>query len=165
MASTRTLGMSLLAVVSAVTVSACAPSSGPSDTASDETAVTAVNTAEASAGGRGFELDREDDGSWEVHVAVGDREVLVTVADDGATVRSSRDDDGVDADERAALGAAVTTLADAVRIAAAQIPGGERIDEAHLDERDGGWVWEVEMHSGATVRLSAADGAVLEGGR
>ncbi|MDQ1123223.1 PepSY domain-containing protein [Microbacterium trichothecenolyticum] len=165
MASTRPLGIFLLAVVSTLTVSACTPFPATSDTATDETAVTAVNTAEASAGGRGFHLDREDDVSWEVQVAVGDREVEVTVAADGTTVRSSRDGDGIDDDERAALDAAATTLADAVRIAAAQNPGGERIDEAHLDEQSGAWAWEVEMQSGASVRLSATDGAVLGGRR
>lgn len=171
--------MSLLAVACVLTLSACTPAPGnggaPADPApgasassagsagSDDdgrTVVTAVNTAEASAGGRAFELEREDDG-WQVHVAVGDRDVEVLVASDGTTVRSSNDDDGIDGDERAALDAAVTTLADAVRIAATRNAGGERLDEVQLEDEGGTWIWQVDLSGGGTVRVSAADGSIL----
>lgn len=171
MSSTRIPGIALLAVVGALILSACTPGPGgsasggaaPSAAGGDDgrTAVAAINTAEATAGGRAFELERGDDDTWDVHVAVGDREVEVRVAPDGTGVQSSRDDDGIDADERAALDAAVTTLADAVRIATAQNPGRERLDDVQLDREDDTWTWEVEMQSGTTVRISAADGAVL----
>ncbi|WP_285138125.1 PepSY domain-containing protein [Microbacterium sp. lyk4-40-TSB-66] len=179
MAPTRIPGIALLIVAGGLILSACAPATGggpvpgssdaPGSAASGataldddgRTAVTAITTAEASAGGRGFELERGDDDAWEVHVAVGEREVEVRVASDGTTVQSSQDHDGIDAEERAALDAAVTTLADAVRIATAQNPGGERVDEVQLEEDDGTWVWEVEVRDGTTVRVAAADGAVL----
>lgn len=179
MAPTRIPGIALLIVAGALTLSACAPASGgdpvpaasgaPGSGASGatsvdddgRTAVTAITTAESSAGGRAFELERGDDDTWEVHVAVGEREVEVRVASEGTSVQSSRDDDDIDAEERAALDAAVTTLADAVRIAATQNPGGERLDEVQLDDDGGAWVWKVEMRDGATVRISASDGAVL----
>lgn len=164
MASTRTPALALVAVVSALTLSACTPAptaSGGSAADAGRTAVTAVTVAEAEAGGRAFALDRDDDGSWEVHVAVGEREVDVRVAADGTSVQSTRDDDGIDADERAALDAAVTTLADAVRIATTQHAGDEILDEVQLDDDDGSWAWKVEMESGTTVRLSAADGTVV----
>ncbi|MBB3156982.1 putative membrane protein YkoI [Microbacterium proteolyticum] len=179
MAPTRIPGIALLIVAGALSLSACAPASGgdlvpgtsgaPGSGASGatgvdddgRTAVTAITTAEASAGGRAFELERGDDDTWEVHVAVGEREVEVRVASEGTSVQSSQDDDAVDADERAALDAAVTTLADAVRIATAQNPGGERLDEVQLDEDDGTWIWKVEVRDGTTVRIAAADGAVL----
>lgn len=166
-----------MSVLGVLALSACTPasdgapatgvsggqtSSSDSTTVDDDgrTVVTVVNTAEASAGGRAFQLERDDD-TWEVHVAVGDREIEVRVASDGTTVRSSNDDDAIDADERAALDAAVTTLADAVRIATTEHSGGERLAEVQLDERDGTWAWEVELSGGTTVRVSAADGAVL----
>lgn len=178
MAPNRIPGIFLLLVAGAVTLSACAPASGggapgtsgvsesgaSGTTAIDDdgrTAVRAITVAEASAGGRAFELERGDDDTWELHVAVGDREVEVRVSSDGTSVQSSQDDDGVDDDERAALDAAVTTLADAVRIATAQNPGGERLDEVQLDEDDGTWAWTVEVRDGTTVRVAAADGAVL----
>lgn len=179
MAPTRIPGIALLIFAGALALSACAPSSGedpapgtssapggeaPDATGVDDdgrTAVTAIITAEASAGGRAFELERGDADTWEVHVAAGEREVEVRVASDATTVQSTQDDDGIDAEERAALDAAVTTLADAVRIATAHNPGGERLDEVHLDEEDGTWVWKVEVRDGTTVRVAATDGAVL----
>nr|WP_154921558.1 PepSY domain-containing protein [Microbacterium testaceum] len=176
MSSTRIPAFALLALSSVLALSACTPasddatapgssgsrtsSSGATAVDDGRTVVTVINTAEASAGGRAFQLERDDD-EWEVHVAVGDREVEVHVASDGTTVRSSNDDDGIDADERSALDAAVTTLADAVRIATTQHAGGERLAEVQLDERDGTWAWEVGLSGGTTVRVSAADGAVL----
>ncbi len=147
MAPTRVPGICSLAVVTVLSLSACAPSSAEAGGVDSDgrTAVTAITTAEARAGGRAFELERGDDDTWEVHVAVGDREVEVVVSAQGTDVQSSRDDDGIDAEERAALDAAVTTLADAVRIAATGNPGGERLDEVRLDEDGGVWRWSVEV--------------------
>ncbi|MBM3716500.1 MAG: PepSY domain-containing protein [Actinobacteria bacterium] len=140
-----------------------APTGGGSDTASTwETAVAAATIAESSAGGRAIELDQEDDGTWEVHVAAGDREVEVRVSADGSTVDSSRDDDdGLDDEDRAALDSAVTTLADAIRIAAAENPSGAGIDDVTLDDEDGTWAWEVGFRDDVDVYVSAADGSVL----
>ncbi|WP_295789748.1 PepSY domain-containing protein [uncultured Microbacterium sp.] len=158
MAPTRIPAVALLAAATLV-VSACAPSAGDGGF-TDREGVRAVTTAESAAGGRGFELD-VDDGRWEIHVAVGDREVDVRVSADGSTVASSEDDgDGIDADDRRALEAATTTLADALRIAAAQNPGADRIEGASLEREAGSAVWRIDFAGDATVRVSGSDGSV-----
>jgi uncharacterized membrane protein YkoI len=158
MVPTRIPAVALLAAV-ALAVSACAPSTGNGGF-TDREGVRAVTTAESAAGGRGFELD-VDDGRWEIHVAVGDREVDVRVSADGSVVESSEDDgDGIDADDRRALEAATTTLADALRIAASQNPGDDRIESASLEREDGSAVWKIEFEGDAAVRVSGADGSI-----
>ncbi|MFJ4037427.1 PepSY domain-containing protein [Microbacterium sp. NPDC090007] len=157
MAPTRIPAVALLAVAT-LALGACAPSADSAGPTARE-AVRAITTAESAAGGRAFELDTED-GEWEVHVAVGDREVDVRVSADGSTATVSEDDDGLDVDDREALQAATTTLADAVRIAGAQNRGGDRIDGASLEREDGVAVWEIEFDDGSPVRVSGADGAI-----
>lgn len=163
MASTRVPGIAVLATISALALSACSPAPAGADgvDVDGRTAVTAITTAEASAGGRAFDLERGDDDAWEVRIAVGDREVDVLVSADGTSVQSSRDGDGLEAEDRAALDAAVTTLADAVRVAATSNPGGERLDEVQLDQDGGTWIWKVELQDDTTLRVSAADGSIL----
>lgn len=160
MASTRSFAVALFAAAT-LALTSCAPSvSGEGDlTATDQDAVRAITTAEADAGGRAFELDT-DDGQWQVHVAVGDREVEVRVSADGSRAESSDDSDGLDADDAAALAATTTTLADAIRIAATRASGGARIDEAALEQNDGSPVWTVDLAGGITVRVSGIDGSV-----
>ena len=187
MATSRFPAIALLAVASTLVLASCtsnggaepgptvtlspgapapAPNEGGGDVTSTwETAVTAVTTAEADAGGRAIEFDAEDDGTFEVHVAVGDREVEVKVGSDGRSVESSRDDDdGLDADDRTALESATTTLADAIRIASAENPQGSALDDVSLDEDDGTWVWDVSFQDSREVRVSVTDGAIVSAG-
>ncbi len=102
----------------------------------------AVETAEAEAGGTAYALDDEDgDGGWEVDVAVDGRSVEVTVGPDGTVVET--EDDDLDEEDRAALEAAVVTLAEAVGTAVAEVGGG--LDDVELDDEDGTWVWDVSL--------------------
>lgn len=160
MASTRSLAVALFAAAT-LALTSCAPSvsAGGNVNATDQEAVRAITTAEADAGGRAFELDT-DDGQWQVHVAVGDREVEVRVSADGSRAESSDDSDGLDADDDAALRAATTTLADAIRIAATRASGEARIEEAALEQEDGSPVWKVDLAGGITVRVSGTNGSV-----
>ncbi len=141
---------------------ACAPASPPPGgdaPATAETAVTAVVLAEADAGGRAVDLERADDGSWEVHVATTDRGREVRVTADGNGVLSGRDDD-VDADDRAALSSAVTTMADAIRTAAsAHGTGG--VEEVSIDRVGGADAWAVSFVDGTEVAVALADGRVV----
>ncbi|WP_295838056.1 PepSY domain-containing protein [uncultured Microbacterium sp.] len=159
MAATRTLVIAL-ATVGVLALGGCAAGPDTTDAATDREAVRAITLAESQSGGRAFELEG-DDGEWEVHVATDGRETEVRVSADGGEVRSSRQGDTLDGDDQARLDAAVTTLADAVRIAAARTPGGARIERVELDEESGTTVWEVSPGGGTTVRVSASDGAVL----
>lgn len=160
MASTRSFAVALFAAAT-LALTSCSPSvTGGGDlTATDRDAVRAITTAEADAGGRAFELDT-DDGQWQVHVGVGDREVEVRVSADGSRAESSDDSDGLDADDAAALAATTTTLADAIRIAATRASGGARIEEATLEQDGGSPVWKVDLVGGTTVRVSGADGSI-----
>ncbi|MDR6690188.1 putative membrane protein YkoI [Microbacterium sp. 1154] len=159
MAPSRSSAAALLLAASALAMAGCTPTTPAGDAATnDREAVRAITTAESRAGGRAFQLEAED-GAWEVHVASGDREVEVRVSADGGEVRSSSDSGALDADDGSALAAAGTTLADAVRIAAAQGTGGA-VDEAEL-QRDGTTAtWSIDLAGGVTVRVSAADGSV-----
>ena len=159
MASTRPLAVALLAAASTLALSACTPPAGGALTPTDQDAVRAITTAESVAGGRAFELDTDDD-QWQVHVAVGDREVEVRVSADGARADSPDATEELDADDDAALQATTTTLADAIRIAAARAVGGARVEEAALEQEDGTPVWSVDIAGGTTVRVSGIDGSV-----
>jgi len=158
MAWIRTSPVALVVAVGALALGGCAPTPESAAASNDQQAVLAVTTAESAAGGRAFELD-SDDGEWEVHVAANDREVEVRTSADGAGVTSSRDDDGLDAADRAALEAATTTLADAIRIAAGHARGAA-IEEARLESDNATATWVVEVTGDRTVRVSAADGTV-----
>ncbi len=159
MASTRTF-VTALTTAGVLALGGCAAGPDTTDAATDREAVRAITLAESQSGGRAFELESDDD-EWEVHVATDDGETEVRVSADGGEVRSSSDGDALDPDEQARLDAAVTTLADAVRIAAGRTPGGARIEKVELDDEGGTTVWEVETGGGSTVRVSASDGAVL----
>ncbi|WP_150952925.1 PepSY domain-containing protein [Microbacterium testaceum] len=159
MAPSRTPAVALLLTAGALLLSACSASTpAGGSAANDREAVRAITAAESSAGGRAFQLE-SDDGVWEVHVASGDREVEVRVSADGGEVTATSDSGALDGADRAALDAAVTTLADAVRIAAAQGEGGA-IDEAELRREGSTTTWDVELIGGAVVRVSAADGSI-----
>ncbi|SOC52531.1 PepSY domain-containing protein [Ornithinimicrobium cerasi] len=132
------------------------------------TALAAIATAEAEAGGTAYEIDdQDDDGTWEVDVAVDDRSVEVTVSADGATVEATEDDD-LDEDDRAALDAATITLVDAITTAVTEVDGV--LDDAELEEEDGSFFWEVSVDrtsNGAgdddvEVRVDVTTGDVVE---
>ncbi|WP_431473589.1 PepSY domain-containing protein [Ornithinimicrobium sp. W1665] len=53
------------------------------------------------------------------------------------------EDDDLDEEDRAALEAAVVTLAEAVGTAVAEVGGG--LDDVELDDEDGTWVWDVSL--------------------
>lgn len=102
----------------------------------------AIAAAEDEAGGTAYEIDdQEQDGSWEVDVAVGDRSVEVTVDADGAVTRT--DDDDLDGDDRAGLDAATITLVEAIELAIGEVGGV--LDDAELEEDDGTHYWEVSL--------------------
>ncbi len=132
------------------------------------TALAAIATAEAEAGGTAYEIDdQDDDGTWEVDVAVDDRSVEVTVSADGSTVAETEDDD-LDEDDRAALDAATITLVDAITTAVTEVDGV--LDDAELEEEDGSFFWEVSVDrtsNGAgdddvEVRVDVTTGDVVE---
>lgn len=113
-------------------------------------------------GAPAFEVDDEDGGTWEVHVAVGEDEIEVHVSADGTEVISSERDDDLDSDDRAGLEAAGDyTLAEALRAAIAEYGGTARVDEVSIDEDDGTYAWEVSFTDDVEVYLDIATGDVL----
>jgi len=159
MTSLRTPVCVLAAGALALGLSACTPPSATSTTGDSETVASAVVLAESDAGGRAFELDREDDGTWEVHVAANDRGIEVRVSAEGDRVQSRTDEDALDADDREALTAAVTTMADAVRIAVAS-HGGAGVEEVSIERSGDQTAWQVGFDGGDEVAVSLADGSV-----
>ncbi len=78
--------------------------------------------AESDAGGRAFEVEIED-GTAQVHVAAGDRTIAVDVDLTGPDRDRSAGRGRGRAEDRRALSAASTTLADGIRVAAAAHDG------------------------------------------
>jgi len=158
MASLRLPFAILAAAPLALGLTSCtspAPSSGTS-----ETVVSAVVRAESDAGGRAFDLDREDDGTWEIHVVANGRAVDLRISADGEQVLSRGDADALDAADRAAIESAGTTMADAVRTAVAAHGGGS-VEEVGIEQAGDGPVWQVSFDAGADVAISLADGSVV----
>ncbi|MFK5582289.1 PepSY domain-containing protein [Serinicoccus sp. LYQ131] len=129
-------------------------------------ALAAISTAEDAVGGTAYEIDDQDgDGTWEVEVAVGDRSHEVTVSADGAQVVGTPEEDGLDADDAAALEAAQATLVGAIETAVDEVGGV--LDGASLDEEDGSHRFEVELDrtggddDDITVVVDAATGEVV----
>ncbi|MEE6287835.1 PepSY domain-containing protein [Georgenia sp. MJ173] len=125
---------------------ASADETGGTDGAEDAQAAevaAAISLAESDAGGTAFEIDREDDGRWEISVAVDRDEIDVIVSADGTEVLDSRADGSADDDEVAALDAATVGLAEAIATALTEVPG--RFDDASLDEEHGDFAWEVSI--------------------
>ncbi|GAA1135120.1 PepSY domain-containing protein [Ornithinicoccus hortensis] len=101
-----------------------------------------IAVAEGEAGGTAYEIDdQDDDGSWEVDVAVGDRSIEVTVSADGQVVETEEDD--LDEDDRDALAAATITIVDAAAAGLDEVDG--TLDDIELDEEDGTFAWEVTI--------------------
>lgn len=163
MASLRVPAAVLSTLGLAVAVTACAPTSERAGTADDvayQTAIAAVVAAESDAGGRAFELEI-DSGTARVQVAVGDRDIEVDVDPAGPTVTERRDDGSLDDEDRAALDAAGTTLADGIRIAAAARSASGGVTEAGVDRDADAPAWSVEFADGAEVSVAVSDGSVV----
>lgn len=134
--------------------------------AENETVATAIELAEATAGGTAFEVERTDaagDRVWEVSVAVDGAEIEVLVSLDGAQVLGSRPDGALSPDERAALDAATVTIAEAISTALAEVEGV--LDEVDLERHGDGYAWEVGIDHGdgqdTDVYVDVASGEVL----
>lgn len=137
---------------------------GASPSGSQDALATAVSSAEDEAGGTAFEIDLEDDGEWEVSVAVGEEEVQVRVSADGSEVLDSRSDGTLDRDELAALEVATVPITEAVATALGEVGG--TFDDADLDD-DGGTVsWTVTIDrdgdDDVEVYVDIASGEILE---
>ncbi|MDF2994044.1 MAG: putative rane protein [Microbacterium sp.] len=158
MASLRLPFAILAAAPLALGLTSC--TSPATSSGSSETVVSAVVRAESDAGGRAFDLDREDDGTWEVQVVTNGRAADLRISADGGEVLSRMDADTVDTEDRDALENAGTTMADAVRTAVAAHRGGS-IDEVEIDRTSGEPVWKVSFDAGADITISLADGSVV----
>lgn len=158
MASPRVLTAAFPPLALVLAVTGCAPST-PSTGVGYETVISAVVLAESDAGGRAFELEIEG-GTAQVHVAAGGRDVEVDVDLAGPTVAGRRDDGDLDADDRATMDAAPTTLADAVRVAAAAHDGDGGIDEVSLENGEDA-AWKVAFTDAGDVAVSVADGTIV----
>lgn len=160
MASHRAWIAGLSALGLALVLTACAPSGGKGGTGDVgyETVIAAVLLAESDAGGRAFEVEIED-GTAQVHVAAGDRTIAVDVDLTGPTVTDRRDAGGVEAEDRRALSAASTTLADGIRVAAAAHDGDGSVAEVGVDSgADASWT--VEFTDGGEVAVAVTDGSI-----
>lgn len=163
MASLRVPAIALATLGLAVAVTACAPASpgaGTPDQVVYQAAIAAVVQAESDAGGRAFELEI-DSGTAQVHVAVGDRDIEVDVDLAGPTVTERRDDGSLEGEDRAALDAAGTTLADGIRIAAAARSASGGVTDAGVDRDTDAPAWKVEFADGAEVSVAVSDGVVV----
>ena len=109
-------------------------------------ALAALESAVAAAGGTAYEVDDREDGFWEVGVVTGGSTTVVTVSPDGTTVDSTEEGgSALDAETAEAVAAAQTTLADAV--VAAVGTGEGQLGSAGLGEQDGTWAWSVTVTS------------------
>ncbi len=109
-------------------------------------ALAALESAVAAAGGTAYEVDDREDGFWEVGVVTGGSTAVVTVSPDGTTVDSTEEGGGgLDAETAEAVAAAQTTLADAVVAAVGE--GEGQLGAAGLGEQDGTWAWSVTVTS------------------
>jgi len=161
MASLR-LPLAILATAPlALALAGCASPSTSAGTS--ETVVSAVVRAESDAGGRAFDLDRDEDGTWEVRVTANGRDAGLRISADGGQVLSRGEADTPDVEDRAALESAGTTMADAVRTAVAAHGGGS-VEEVEIDRAGGAPVWQVSFDDGADVAISLADGSVVSAG-
>lgn len=123
--------------------------------------IASIATAEEDAGGRAFELDDGDGGTWEVHVAVGGDDIEVLVSADGAEVLESDREADLGSTDAAGLDATSISLSDAVRLAIVEYGGTEPVDDAGISDEGGGeYAWEVAFMDDVEVYLTM-DGEVL----
>jgi hypothetical protein len=129
-----------------------------------ESAIAAIERAEQETGGVAFEIGNEDqDRVWEVDIADGTERITVIVSGDGSSIVSTSDGgEEVGADDRTALDAASTTLAEALEAAADELDEGNAFDEASLeDDGEGSLAWQVSFEDSTEVYVSIADGSIL----
>lgn len=125
-------------------------------------ALTALQRAEEAAEGVAYQLDRRDDGSWRVDVAVGAAEVEVTVAADGSQVVSRLDRGPLDADDAAGVAAATVPARRAVETALQGDDGF--VEEVELDREGAGFRWVVHLErpdDDLEVHVDVTTGEVL----
>ncbi|MFF0991042.1 PepSY domain-containing protein [Kocuria nitroreducens] len=136
--------------------------------AGDEAAAVAgavVAAEEAVTGGQVFEIDRkDDDGGWEIKLAVGDREKEVDVSQDGSEVTPQEGDDQLDQEDRERIAQVQVPMEVAVRAALDEVDG--TLDGAQLDTEDGTTVWEVDIDdpegTSVDVYVNVANGSVVK---
>lgn len=131
---------------------------------STDVALDAIATAEDEAGGQAYAIDDPDeDGTWEVDVAVDGRSVEVQVSSGGDEVRRTEEDD-LDGEDRRALQEAEITLAEAIERAVAE--AGGVLGDAELDEDDGRAFWSVSLdlpdRGDVEYRVDTASGEVSQ---
>ncbi len=136
--------------------------SGGQDGDAGAAALAAITAAEDEAGGAAFSLDDSDDnGSWEVDVAVGDATVTVEVDEAGEVVGTEEDD--LNPAVVQALDAAQVPLSEAVESVLAD--AGGTLNDAELEEKDGEFnTWAVTVSGEGdvgTYRVDIATGEVV----
>ena len=138
------------------------PASAPADEL--ESLLAAIATAEKAQGGTAYEVDDQDeDGTWEIDVAVKDKSVEVTVSADGSEVVSTDDEDDLDDDEREGLDSAKKGIGEAITTAMQEVDG--TFDDAELEDEDEGHVWEVAVDTAdgdVEVRVDVVTGKVVD---
>ncbi len=122
--------------------------------------LSAIDLAESETGGVAFELDEDDGGTWEIHVADGEDELEVLISADGAEVLGVEPDGRLSGDDRQALDVAALTLAEAVQAAAEHATG--LVDSVDLDEEDGMFAWEVSFTDDTEVYIDVQNGEVVK---
>lgn len=118
------------------------PSPTPTQNAHNAGALAAITTAEASAGGTAYEVERTGN-RWEVYVRVGNTVHEVRVSADGQqVVRTSTD--RLEAEDRTRWDRVEVPIADAITTALAERPGD--LVEADVGRRGGRTAWDVEIN-------------------
>lgn len=122
----------------------------------------AIALAEAEVGGIAHEVD-EDDGRWEIDVALDGESIEVAVDAAGTEVLGTSSDSRISAGDLEALDEAVVSIAEAIEIALAEAPG--EIEDVDLDTRDGRYVWDVEIETTSddvSIEIDILTGEILE---
>lgn len=118
------------------------PTDTPTQNAHNAGAVAAITTAEASAGGTAYELERTGN-QWEVYVLVGNTVHEVRVSADGQQVgRTSTD--RVEAEDRTRWSRVEVPIAQAITTALTVRQGD--LVEADVGRRNGRPAWDVEIN-------------------
>lgn len=158
---TATAGESASASPSSTGTSSASPGAG---TGAAAVAGAVIAAEEAVAGGQAFEIDRKDEGGWEVKLAVGDREKEVDVSEDGSEVTPQEGDDQLDQEDRERIAQVQVPLENAVRTALDEVDG--TLDGAQLDTEDGTTVWEVDVDdaegTSVDVYVNVDNGSVVK---
>ncbi|WP_166850539.1 PepSY domain-containing protein [Isoptericola sp. BMS4] len=123
----------------------------------------AVETALEEVDGVAFAISRSGDYStWDVDVATGDGAVEVSLDATGSTVRGTDTEEDLAPELRKAVEDAPVSLAEAIDVAIAEVPGD--LDEAELDDETTGYLWTVAIDDGSgvvDVDVARTSGAVV----